>query len=127
MRRFLVALLLASCLTAIHVSTPVVAQVFNGPGLEGGIDAAGTINGPAVGGDIRIIALKILYYVLSFLGLVAVIVIVIAGIRLIVSQGEEEQKEKAKKTILYLIAGLLVIMFANIIVYFLLNILPAEL
>jgi hypothetical protein len=35
---------------------------------------------------------------------------------LIVSQGEEGQKEKAKKTILYAVIGLLVVLFARVIV-----------
>lgn len=59
-----------------------------------------------------------LLLVLSFLALVAVVIIVIAGIRLIVSQGEEEAKDKAKKTIFYAILGLIVILFARAIVAF---------
>ncbi len=53
---------------------------------------------------------------LNFLALIAVVVIIIAGIRLIVSQGEDEPKEKAKKTIFYAIAGLLIVLFAKVIV-----------
>lgn len=67
-------------------------------------------------GDPRAEVLKIVGAVLNFLALVAVIVIIIAGIRLIVSQGEDEQKDKAKKTIFYAIAGLLVVLFARVIV-----------
>ena len=65
---------------------------------------------------IRSIILKVLTFVLNFLALLAVIFIIIAGIRLIVSQGEDEAKEKAKKTILYVIIGLVVILFARVIV-----------
>ena len=50
------------------------------------------------------------------MALVAVIIIVIAGIRLVISQGEEEAKDKAKKTIFYAIIGLIVILFAQAIV-----------
>lgn len=60
--------------------------------------------------------ISIIEAVLDFLALIAVIVIIIAGIRLIVSQGEDEQKEKAKKTILYAIIGLVVVLFARVIV-----------
>jgi type IV secretory pathway VirB2 component (pilin) len=70
------------------------------------------------GGDIRTAILNVLKFVLTFLALLAIIFIVVAGIRLIVSQGEEEQKEKAKKTILYVIIGLIVILFARVIVGF---------
>lgn len=58
----------------------------------------------------------ILEAVLNFLALIAVVVVVIAGIRLIVSQGEEEAKEKAKKTILYALIGLIIVLFARVIV-----------
>lgn len=67
-------------------------------------------------GDPRSSIVRILRYVLNFLALVAVIVIIIAGIRLILSQGEEEPKEKAKKTIFYAIIGLLIVLFARVIV-----------
>ncbi len=67
-------------------------------------------------GQIRDIIGRILIAVLNFLGLIAVIVVIIAGIRLIVSQGEEEPKEKAKKTILYALMGLIIVLFARVIV-----------
>lgn len=69
-------------------------------------------------GAIRSGVLSILGTVLSFMALVAVIVIVIAGIRLVVSQGEEQEKDKAKKTIFYAIIGLVVILLAQAIVGF---------
>jgi cell division protein FtsW (lipid II flippase) len=73
------------------------------PGTPTGLDVRGTIT-------------AILIWLCNFLALVAVAVIVIAGIRLIVSQGNEDQKETAKKTIFYAIAGLLVVLFARVIV-----------
>ncbi len=63
-----------------------------------------------------------LQFVLNFLALIAVIYIVIAGIRLIVSQGEEEQREKAKQTILYVVIGLIVVLLAKVIVNFALSV-----
>ncbi len=76
---------------------------------------------PDVGGlpdatDPRAVIIKILAAVLNFLALIAVVVIVIAGIRLIVSQGEDEAKDKAKKTIFYALAGLVIVLFARVIV-----------
>ncbi len=56
--------------------------------------------------------------VLNLLGLLAAIVIVIAGVRLIFSMGDETSKETAKKTVLYAIAGLLLILFAKAIITF---------
>jgi len=70
----------------------------------------------ADGESIRSTITDVLKAVLSFLALIAVVVIVIAGIRLIISQGEDEQKDKAKKTIFYALIGLIVILFARVIV-----------
>ncbi|MBM3231288.1 TrbC/VirB2 family protein [Candidatus Peregrinibacteria bacterium] len=60
--------------------------------------------------------LDILFLVLRFMALVAVIIIVIAGIRLVISQGEETEKDKAKKAIFYAIIGLVIILLAQAIV-----------
>lgn len=74
--------------------------------------------------DVKQTLIDVLQFVLSFLALLAIIFIIVAGIRLIVSQGEEEQKDKAKKTILYVIIGLLVILFAKVIVSFFVDTVP---
>lgn len=79
------------------------------------------IDGTTDNTDIRDVITKVLGYVLSFLALIAVVVIVIAGIRLIVSQGSEEERDKAKKTILYAVIGLLIVLFARVIVGFFTN------
>lgn len=61
---------------------------------------------------------QVLNTALTFLALLAAIVIVIAGVRLIFSMGDEEGKETAKKTILYAVIGLIVILLAKGIVTF---------
>jgi type IV secretory pathway VirB2 component (pilin) len=96
------------------------AQSFAGPipSIPGTPDSAG---------DPRNAIIQIVRYVLNFLALIAVIVIIIAGIRLILSQGEEEPKEKAKKTILYAIIGLIIVLFARVIVALITEELPANL
>lgn len=92
---------------------------------------AGPVPGDELGlpGDVndpRASILNIVRYILTFLALAAVIVIIIAGIRLILSQGEEEPKEKAKKTIFYAIIGLLVVLFSRIIVALITEELPGR-
>ena len=72
--------------------------------------------GTPTGVDVRSTVAQLLVFVLNFLALIAVVVIVIAGIRLIVSQGDENQKETAKKTILYAVLGLIIVLFARVIV-----------
>jgi len=78
-------------------------------------DVAG-LPGGADEDDLRRIIVDILASVLNFLALIAVVVVVIAGIRLIVSQGEDDAKDKAKKTIFYALMGLAVVLFARVIV-----------
>lgn len=100
------------------VSSATVALAQNGGTLGGTPDIPGT---PATT-DIRSTITNLLKSVLNYMALFAVIFIVIAGIRLIVSQGEDEAKEKAKKTIIYVVVGLIVILFARVIVEFVANI-----
>lgn len=98
----------------------VAAQFYNGPGIIGGLEHAENIGG-VNGRGIREIILDILLYVLFFMGLAAVVVIVIAGLYLIFSLGDEAAKDKAKKIILYAIVGLLVIGLASALVIFIIE------
>lgn len=98
-------------------SSTAFAQVFGGPGLQGGVNTAGTISGP-VNRPIRDIVISVLRYVLDFLALVAVVMVIIAGIYLVASLGNDEAKNKAKTIIKYVVIGLIVILFARFIVSF---------
>jgi hypothetical protein len=51
-----------------------------------------------------------------FLGSVAVLVLVITGIKLIVSAGEEEEQTKAKKHVLYAVVGLAIVGISELVV-----------
>lgn len=94
---------IAGTSTALALDTPDI------PGLpSGGNDKQSFIN----------IITSIIKTILDFLALIAVIFIIVAGIRLIISQGEEEAKEKAKKSIIYVIIGLIVVLISRIIVGF---------
>ncbi len=79
------------------------------------------VSGTATTGDIRSTVVSILQAVLSFMGLVAVVVIIIAGIRLVVAGADEGQREKAKNTVLYAVIGLVLILLAQAIVSFIDN------
>jgi hypothetical protein len=100
--------------------TRLAAQVFNGPGLTGGVSQAGAVRGP-VKGTLRDVILQLLYKVLGFLSLAAVVVIIGAGIYLVVGFGSEDSKTKAKNIIIYTIFGLLIVYFARSIVGFINN------
>ncbi|MBT3292712.1 hypothetical protein HN512_04320 [Candidatus Peregrinibacteria bacterium] len=100
---------------SLRTSTAIVTF---GYAIQAKADIFGDI--PDIGGadsaDVRTSITDILKEILTYMALVAVIFIVIAGIRLVVSQGEDAEKDKAKKTITYVIIGLIVILFARAIV-----------
>ncbi len=109
-------------LTTLWFALPssVQAAVYNGGGLGAGLGASAGINGPSKL-PIRALIIKALDYVLNFLALAGVIAVVVAGIYLIVSNGDEENKEKAKKIIIYVIVGLIIVLMAKVIVQIPLN------
>jgi hypothetical protein len=102
----------AASVTALVGISSAVAQ-FAGPDptLPGTPSAGGTD-----AENYRQIVIRILTAVLNFLALIAVVVVVIAGIRLIISQGDEEAMGKAKKAIFYALIGLVIVLFARVIV-----------
>ena len=75
------------------------------PGLSGDVDIKSTI-------------VDLLTRVLDFVLIVAVVFVVVAGIRLIISGGDEGEKDKAKKTIIYVVVGIIVVLLARVIVTF---------
>lgn len=96
-------------------SAIATAQVFNGGGIQDGLEATEGITGVSTE-DPRTAIINIIAAILNFVALLAVIMIIIAGLYLVLSMGEEERKEKAKKIILYTLIGLVVILFSRIIV-----------
>lgn len=90
---------------------------------ESGLGNADDLNvgGGGGGGNLRGTIVSIVMAILSFVALVAVIVIIIAGIWLIVGLGEDSSKERAKKIVLYTIAGLILILIARAIVTFVID------
>ncbi len=111
----LLSRLVAGTTIAATWTDAALAAVFDGPGILGGLDAAGGVAG-LPSGDVRSTIVRILRSVLSFLALAAVITIIIAGIILILSLGNEDQKERAKRIIFYTLIGLVIILFARVIV-----------
>ena len=55
------------------------------------------------------------------LGVLAVIMVIYAGIQLIISLGNSEKVATARRTIIYSIAGLVIIILSSTIVNFFLN------
>ena len=65
---------------------------------------------------------SIINMIISFVGIVAVIVIIIGGVNYMLSQGDPNKIKKAKDTILYGVIGLVVVVLAFAIVNFVLGI-----
>lgn len=63
----------------------------------------------------------ILTYVFGTITAIAVLVIVVQGVRYVLSYGEPEKTTQARKGIIYAVAGLIVVFMADIIVAFVLG------
>jgi hypothetical protein len=64
----------------------------------------------------RVMVTAIVRRVLNFLALIAVVMVIVAGFYLVLSLGNDDTKDKAKKIIYYTIIGLVVVLFARVIV-----------
>jgi hypothetical protein len=107
----------AMSLLRFLIPTAYAKSVYDGCGFKCGMDYFANLAGlvsPST--DPRTAVIAIVKTVLNWLSLVAVIMIIIAGIYLLVSLGEDEKREKAKKIIIYTLVGLIVIILAQILV-----------
>ncbi len=68
--------------------------------------------------DIKDVAINVINGVVAVLGLVAVVFIIVGGINYMTSAGDSGKVEKAKKTILYSVIGLVICVLAFAIVNF---------
>lgn len=97
-----------------------------------GISAANPVDRPTIPNptgktDFGAILNTIITALLFFAGAVAVLFLIIGGFRYVVSAGNAEQVEGAKKTILYAILGLIIIFIAFVLVQLVLdNVLDAD-
>lgn len=82
---------------------------------QAGLEATGDTGGKADIGDIITDIVNALLFILAA---IAVVMIVIGGIRYTISQGESSAVSSAKNTILYAVIGLAVALFAYAIVNF---------
>jgi heme/copper-type cytochrome/quinol oxidase subunit 2 len=94
------------------------AAVFGGTSVQDGITQAAGLGGISPETSVVSIILKIINAILLIVLIIAVLVIIVAGIYLITSNGDEGQKDKAKKIIWYCIIGIVVILCSRLIVSF---------
>jgi len=91
-----------------------LAQVYNGPGLTSGTTGISGVQS----GSLRTVVANIVNRILTYVSLAAVIVIIIAGLYLILSLGNDTAKETAKKIIIYTAIGLILILISKGLVMF---------
>lgn len=93
-------------------------QICQGVGaVTGNADCTSTSGQPTVDKVLKL-ALSILSFVV---GVIAVIMLIVGGLKYILSQGESAQTASAKNTILYAIVGMVVAALAQVIVRFVLS------
>lgn len=104
--------------SAMSASSMFVGQAFAALSEPDSISGLSTEVGTT---GIRNAIIKVITTVLDFILLVAVVYVIVSGIRLIVSGGDEGEKDKAKTTIIYVIVGIIVVLLARVIVTFVNN------
>lgn len=97
----------AAGLMAAVAAAPITFAI---QGPDSGIDAPGKTR------TFRDVVVSILNYVLTFVGLIAVVMLIYGGFLYLTSAGADEATKKAKTTILYAIIGIVVIALSFVIV-----------
>ncbi|MBU0767277.1 hypothetical protein KKF55_05905 [Patescibacteria group bacterium] len=100
----------------IASASNALASVYSGEGIQGGINQAGEDLGVGNAISLKVAISNIVNEALTFVSLLAVTVIIIAGFYLILGMGSDTSKETAKKIIIYTIVGLLVIILSKVFV-----------
>lgn len=104
----------ASGLVVIMVAQVLVKQVLFGESGELFRSEADSQMAAETGRDL---ALGIANFLSYFAAAIAVLMIILQGMRLLSAQGKEESVEKAKKTIMWAVLGLILIGIANVAVF----------
>jgi hypothetical protein len=111
----LIAVAFSGVLLSLSVDSTAHAAVFDGGGLEQGMGALAGVTGVPTG-DVRGTVVRLIGTVLSFMALAATVIVIIAGIMIVTSFGNDDRVEKAKSAIKYALIGLVVLLFARAIV-----------
>lgn len=102
------------------LASPVMAQSNNlQTGVCNGVKATGVNDCSDTNGtDLKGLVKNILNILSWIIGVVSVVMIIIGGFRYIISSGDSGQIQSAKNTILYAVVGLVIVIFAQVIVRF---------
>jgi hypothetical protein len=101
---------------ALSVVPSAHAAVYGGGGIQSGLNQFSGFGGISSATSVPALIGIFINFLLSFVLLVGVAAIIIAGIYLIVSNGDEANKDKAKNIIFYVAIGIVLILLARVIV-----------
>jgi hypothetical protein len=93
-------------------------SVYCGDGIKSGLLMLSGLGGIATAVSLTDLIIILITFVLNIVLLLALAAIIVAGIYLIVSNGDEAQKDKAKKIVMYCVAGIALILLARVIIIF---------
>ncbi len=120
-----VNLLIAACLLAVSLSVPavVLAADNNTQAVCEGLALTGGKCGDEQPGQTGINSvIKTVINILSLaVGIIAVIMIIVGGLKYVISSGDSSNINSAKNTILYALIGLVVVALAQVLVRFTIN------
>jgi hypothetical protein len=92
-----------------------LAGLLGAVGISGGLNIFGNIFGAPNIGEV---IMNVIKFILGILGAATILAIIVGGLRYVMSGGNEQQIEGAKKTLLYAIIGFVVVILAYTIVTF---------
>lgn len=110
----LILISLALLIGAGGVASAGVVYASPASEIRGGVNAVGGGGSPALGTQLKTVVNIMLY----ILGAIAVIMIVVGGIRYTTSNGDSSSTKAAKDTVLYAVVGLVIAIMAYAIVNF---------
>lgn len=117
MKKFRLAIITIFIALSAVLATPLLVQAAPAGDIMQGVTAVGGNQGGTLEGNLKIVVNILLF----ILGAIAVIMIIIGGIRYATSNGEASSVKSAKDTILYSVIGLIVAAMAFAIVNFVVN------
>jgi hypothetical protein len=123
-RSIVVSLMMMLGLVGLPITSADTAFAANKAEVCKGVAAVGgqnTCNDPSVGNGLGEFLEKIINILLFIIGAIAVLMIIIGGIRYVLSAGDQNAVTGAKNTILYAVVGLVVAIMAYAIVNFVLK------
>ncbi len=92
------------------------AAVYGGSGIQSGLSLFSGLGGISTATSVPQLISIFVTFLLNIVLIIAVLAIIIAGIYLIVSNGDEGNKDKAKNIIFYVAIGIVLILFARVLV-----------